>query len=94
MIRAVARGGPADRAGLRGAGRVGRLGNLRIRYGGDYLLAVEGTRVSRERDLMLLLETNYRVGDEVSLLVWRSGEEFETRVSLVDRDTLRTRRRR
>ena len=94
MIRAVARGGPADRAGLRGAGRVGRLGNFRIRYGGDYLMAVDGKRISRERDLMLLLETNYRVGDRVSLRVWRSGEELEVPVRLVDRDTLRRTRRR
>ncbi len=91
MVRAVARGGPADRAGLRGAGRTARLGNLRIRYGGDYLLAVDGRRVEKERELMLLLETNYRVGDEVALLLWREGQELEARVRLIDRDTLRRR---
>ena len=94
MIRAVARGGPADRAGLRGAGQVGRIGNLRIRYGGDYLLAVDGRTVSSERDLLLLLETNYRVGDEVSLRLWRDERELEVRVQLIDRDTVMRRRRR
>ena len=94
MIRAVARGGPADRAGLRGAGQVGRIGNLRIRYGGDYLLAVDGRTVSSERDLLLLLETNYRVGDEVSLRLWRDERELEVRVQLIDRDTVVRRRRR
>ncbi len=93
MVRAVARGGPADRAGLRGAARLGRLGNLRIRYGGDYLLAVDGQPVERERDLNLLLETSYRVGDEVRLTVWRDDEEFTASVRLVDRDSLRRRRR-
>ena len=93
MIRAVARGGPADLAGLRGAGRVGRLGNLRIRYGGDYLLSVDGAAVASERELTLLLETNYRVGEEVALGIWRDGNEAEVRVRLVDRDTLRRRRR-
>lgn len=91
MIRAVARGGPADRAGLRGAARLGRLGNLRIRYGGDYLLAVDGEAIASERDLTLRLETNYRVGDEVTLTVWRDGEEFRARVRLVDRDSVRSR---
>ncbi len=94
MIRAVARGGPADRAGLRGAGQVGRIGNLRIRYGGDYLLAVDGHAVGTERDLLLLLETNYRVGDEVGLRLWRDERELEVRVQLIDRDTVVRRRRR
>ena len=94
MIRAVARGGPADRAGLRGAGQVGRVGNLRIRYGGDYLLAVDGRALGTERDLLLLLETNYRVGDEVSLRLWRDERELEVRVQLIDRDTVVRRRRR
>ena len=94
MIRGVARGGPADRAGLRGAGGTARLGNLRIRYGGDYLLSVDGSKVGRERDLMLLLETNYRVGDEVTLVLWREGREIEARVRLMDRDALRRRRQR
>ena len=94
MIRAVARGGPADRAGLRGAGQVGRIGNLRIRYGGDYLLAVDGRAVNTERDLLLLLETNYRVGDEVDLRIWRDDREREVQVRLIDRDTVMRRRRR
>ena len=94
MIRAVARGGPADRAGLRGAGRVGRIGNLRVRYGGDYLLAVDGRTVRTERDLLLLLETNYRVGDEVGLRIWRDERELDVRVRLIDRDTVIRRRRR
>lgn len=94
MIRAVARGGPADRAGLRGAGRVGRIGNIRVRYGGDYLLAVDGQTVGTERDLLLLLETNYRVGDEVGLRVWRDERELDVRVQLIDRDTVMRRRRR
>ena len=94
MVRSVAAGGPAARAGIRGTSRVGRLGNLRIRYGGDYLLAVDGERVASRRDLMLLLETNYRVGDEVELEIWRDGERLSAGVRLVDRDTLRRRRRR
>jgi S1-C subfamily serine protease len=94
MIRAVARGGPADRAGLRGAGQVGRIGNIRVRYGGDYLVAVDGKSVTTERDLLLLLETNYRVGDEVSLRIWREERERDVRVQLIDRDTIVRRRRR
>lgn len=91
MIRSVARGGPTARAGLRGAERMGRIGNLRIRYGGDYLLSVDGVRVASRRDLMLLLETNYRVDDEVALTIWRDGRERSVSVRLVDRDTLRRR---
>ncbi|MDE2659598.1 MAG: trypsin-like peptidase domain-containing protein [Acidobacteriota bacterium] len=94
MIRAIARGGPADRAGLKGAGSMGRIGNIRFRYGGDYLLAVDGQAVATERELLLLLETNYRVGDEVSLRIWRDEREIDVRVQLIDRDTVMRRRRR
>ena len=94
MIRAIARGGPADRAGLKGAGNMGRIGNIRFRYGGDYLLAVDGQAVATERELLLLLETNYRVGDEVSLRIWRDERELDVRVQLIDRDAVMRRQRR
>ena len=73
---------------------MGRIGNIRFRYGGDYLLAVDGQAVATERELLLLLETNYRVGDEVSLRIWRDERELDVRVQLIDRDTVMRRRRR
>ncbi len=94
MIRSLVRGGPAEEAGLRGADRVGRIGRSRFPYGGDYVVSIDGVEVASERDLMVLLETRYRVDDEVELGYWRDGGVRTARVRLMDREAIRRRPRR
>ncbi len=91
MIRSLVRGGAAEEAGLRGADRVGRVGSLRFPYGGDYVVSIDGNAVGSERDLMLLLETRYRVGDEVRLGYWRDNRIRTASIRLMDRDAIRRR---
>ncbi len=93
MIRSLVRGGAAERAGLKGADRVGRVGTLRVPYGGDYVVSIDGNPVESERGLMLLLETRYRVGDEARLGYWRDNQVRSVSIRLMDRDEIRRRRR-
>ncbi len=92
MIRALVRGGAAEKAGLKAADRVGRVRNLRVPYGGDYVVSIDGIEVESERDLMLLLETRYRVGDEVQIGYWRDSQVLSASITLMDRDAIRRRR--
>ena len=61
MVESVTRGGSGDRAGV---------------VAGDYIVAFNGQRVHTTEDI-LLLRRDLRVGDEVSISIWRDGEYME-----------------
>jgi S1-C subfamily serine protease len=84
VVGLVARG-PAATAGIRGPSQVGRLGNLRVPIGADYILAIDGDPVTTDRDLTVLLETKHRVGDRVKATVWREGQVLDIEVALGER---------
>ncbi len=57
------------------------------------MVSIDGNPVESERDLMLLLETRYRVGDEARLGYWRDNQVRSVSIRLMDRDEIRRRRR-
>ena len=61
---------------------MGRLGNLRVPLDADYVLAIDGEPVKSDRELTVLLETEHRVGDEVTVTVWRDGRVMDLQVTL------------
>ncbi|HXV60879.1 MAG TPA: trypsin-like peptidase domain-containing protein [Vicinamibacteria bacterium] len=77
--------GPAARAGIQGPSRLGRLGNLTIPLEADYILAIDDAPIKTDRDLTVLLETRYRVGDRVKVTLWRDGRVMEVDVELGER---------
>ena len=58
------------------------MGNRRIFIGGDIVTAVEGTPITSLDALQILLETRYKVGDEVVVTVIREGKEMSITVQL------------
>jgi S1-C subfamily serine protease len=81
----VVRGGPAARAGIRGARRTVRLGNLLVPLGGDFIVAIDGTPLKDYRGLTVLLETRTQVGDTVTVTVWRDGQDRDIDVLVGER---------
>ncbi len=81
----VVRGGPAAQAGIRGARRTVRLGNLRVPLGGDFIVAINGKPLKDYRGLTVLLETRTQVGDTVTVTVWRDGQERDIDVLIGER---------
>ncbi|MCP9455385.1 MAG: trypsin-like peptidase domain-containing protein [Nitrospira sp.] len=77
VIAKVARGGSADRAGLRG---VREAGGGRIELG-DILVAVEGTPVETVDELLDVLE-RFKVGDRVKVDVIRDNKRLSVEVML------------
>ncbi|HHM06027.1 MAG TPA: PDZ domain-containing protein [Gammaproteobacteria bacterium] len=70
-------GSAAERAGLRET-RVDRSGQV---IPGDVILAVDGHPVASVAALLTQLDA-YRVGDRVTLRIWRSGRERDVAVTL------------
>ncbi len=81
VIAEVVRGGPADRAGLRGGNRRVQVGNSLIPVGGDAITEMDGKEVISSDDLIRRIR-NHRPGDTVELKVLRNGEFLSTKVTL------------
>lgn len=81
LIVEVARGGPADRAGLQAA-EVRRQGREIVFTGGDILVEADGRAIKTRDELSILLENHKRVGDSVDLAVVRGDETLDVTVEL------------
>ncbi len=77
LVLKVAPGSSAERAGLRGT-RVGVHGEV---IPGDIIQAIDGKPVKSVAELMSRLD-DYRIGDRVTLRLWRDGNLVRTQVVL------------
>ncbi len=82
LVAQLARGGPADAAGVRGAQQQVIIGNQRVLVGGDIILAIDGRDVVDWNGLQEYLELNTRVGETVTLSLLRGQEPLEIQVTL------------
>jgi S1-C subfamily serine protease len=71
--------GPADRAGVVGAGPCNGGG---VDPGGDLIIAIDGTPLRNFAELLSYLINNTEVDQEVVLTVLRQGEELELRLTI------------
>jgi S1-C subfamily serine protease len=90
LVLEVARGGPADEAGIRGGDQVAQIGRYRVPLGGDIITAINGESTADYQDLTVYLETQTRVGDTVSVTVIRNEgaggvQEQTVQVTLAER---------
>ena len=77
LLLRVESGSAADAAGLRGT-RVDRDGNI---IPGDVILAVDGKPLDSVATLLARLD-EYRIGDRVTVRIWRAGRELDISVLL------------
>lgn len=85
LITEIKPGSAAAEAGLRGAEREVILGNYTIPWGGDFVIAVDGRRVSSQRFMQQSFDLK-RGGDEMRLTVIRGTEEEEVVIQLRSQD--------
>jgi S1-C subfamily serine protease len=82
MIAQVAPGGPAARAGLRGAQRRVRVGNFMMTVGGDIILALDGQKIAGVDDLTAFLDDQKKAGEDIRVDVLRDGNPLRLVVQL------------
>lgn len=85
MIADVVPGSPADKAGLRGGSKLVTLRGIRVRVGGDVIVALDGKPVKTAQDLQVYLDTYKQVGDTLNVTVLRDGQELNLPVTLAAR---------
>jgi len=84
LISKSARGGNADRAGMKGGETAVRYGRTTFYVGGDIISAINGTKISTTTDLYTALETT-KPGDKVEVEYYRNGKRLSAQVQLTDR---------
>ena len=78
-VTCVTDGGPADQAGLRGAGA---CENGDLLPGGDLIVAIDGHPLETFNDLISYLVSSTQVGQQIMIAVIRQGEEVELTLSV------------
>lgn len=81
LIEVVDGNGPAARAGIRGGTRIVLVGWQELHIGGDVLTAIDGTPVTSNSDLTLLLN-RHRPGDTVTVTIVRDGKKMNVKATL------------
>ncbi len=84
MIAEVVRGGPADKAGLRGGDQRVQVGNMIVMVGGDIVVKADQQEIKTHDDLIRYIREK-RPGNTIFLKVYRKGEWRDVKVILGER---------
>jgi S1-C subfamily serine protease len=84
LVVEVMKGGPADKAGLRGGTKMVQVGNAMLPVGGDVITAMNGEAVNSSEDLVRRLR-KHKPGDQVRLKILRERRSEEVTLSLGER---------
>jgi putative serine protease PepD len=84
MIAAVEKGGPADKAGLKGGNQRVQVGNMIAIVGGDIVVKADQHDVKTNDELIRYIREK-KPGDTILLNVFRKGKFEEVKVTLGER---------
>jgi S1-C subfamily serine protease len=84
MIMEVVKGGPAEKAGMKGSDRQVQVGNVMLPVGGDVITECGGEKVGSSDELIRLILAR-RPGDTMALKVLRDGEFLTVNITLGER---------
>ena len=75
LVVNVSKDTPAYLAGLRGGNITYNVDGMPIKLGGDVIIKVDNVPVRKVNDILSYLENHKKVGENISLTVWRQGNE-------------------
>lgn len=84
MIAEVVRGGPADKAGLRGGNQRVQVGNMIVIVNGDIVVKADQQEIKTHDDLIRYIREK-KPGNTIILKVYRKGEWKEVKITLGER---------
>lgn len=84
-IDQVTQGGPAEKAGIRGATQEKEIQGQKVMAGGDVVTAINSQTIRNFDDLLVYIAMRTKVGDTVQLTVLRDGVKKEFKVTLANR---------
>ena len=84
LVEQVLNGGPAGDAGIKGATGQATIGGQTVPIGGDIITKVDGKQVTGMDDVISAVN-EHKPGDDLTLTVWRDGQQRDVTVKLGDR---------
>ena len=82
LLTTVTKGGPADKAGLKGGSKYVVIDGSYVLIGGDVIVKADGQLTKSMYDLILYLQRYKRPGDTIDLTIIRGGSEMVVSVTL------------
>ncbi|MEM0231647.1 MAG: PDZ domain-containing protein, partial [Candidatus Methanomethyliaceae archaeon] len=74
LIQSVVKGGPADKAGLRGGSKPINIAGRQIYADGDVIISIDGNSIKNMENLVSYLERNTVPNQKINVTIIRSGE--------------------
>ncbi len=87
LVETVEPGSPAEKVKLRGGLLPMTIGSEEYLVGGDIITSVNGEKLESIDDVLRVVNS-LKVGDELTVTVWRDGEERTVKVVLPERPVL------
>jgi S1-C subfamily serine protease len=81
LVDSIVKNGPADKGGVNGS-ITDQYGQ---KHGGDIITAVDGHNIIKIEDLVSYLEEHKKVGDKISLTIYRNGQFVDLETTLQER---------
>jgi len=75
LVVNVTKNSPAFLAGIKGGNVTHNIKGIPVQLGGDVIIKIDNNTVRKVNDVLSYLENTKRVGDNVSLTVWRGDNE-------------------
>lgn len=91
LVVAITSGGPAAKAGLQAGSTVPQTQGQQTTTGGDVIVKIDSTAVTRSEDLISYLVRRTAVGQQITLTVLRDGQEQQIIVTLGERPSTQDR---
>jgi S1-C subfamily serine protease len=85
LVVDVVKGGPADKAGLRGGTQSTKVEGVDVKLGGDVITSIDDKPVRKIDDILVYLESQKAVGDPIKLTVLRDGKTLDITPTLASR---------
>src|SRR5215208_6839451 len=81
LVDSIVKNGPADKVGVNGS-ITDQYGK---KHGGDIITAIDGRIVNQNEDLISYIAENKKVGDEITLTIYRNGQFLDLEMTLQER---------
>ena len=87
LVVDVVKGGPAQKAGIKGGDNPQKVDGRTINLGGDIILELDGSPVKKLDDILVYLQREKVVGDNLDLTILRDGQVKHVTIHLEARPT-------
>ncbi len=81
IVQEVVKGGPADKAGIKGSSKTATIEGVEVGLGGDIITEINGKKVKDMEEVVSLVE-QAKPGDEFEITLLRDGQEKKATVTL------------